>query len=194
MVGKAVWGSGFGPLYDSLAQLGALPSGTRVLDVACGAGLALRYLDPGVRYVGVDHSPSMLQQARRSAQHRGFAHVELHLADVGAMPVPDAAADVGLLYNSLHCFTDPQAALADMVRCLRPNAAVHGSMLVREAVPRADRLLEKGAVPGGMVSHGGSTQDLRRWLDHLADVEVSTVGALAVFKARVPTKPAVVSE
>lgn len=183
-------GSGFGPLYASLAALGSLPSGTTVLDAACGAGLALRWLDPGVRYVGVDHSPTMLEQARRSARQRGFAHVELHLADVGSMPVPDAGADVGLLYNSLHCFTDPTAALADLVRCLRPGAAVHGSMLVREAVPRADRLMDQGAGPGGMMGLGGSTQTLRGWLDsHLVDVEVSGVGALAVFSARAPSEP-----
>lgn len=190
VVGRAVWGSDFAPLYRSLEHLRDLPHAATVLDAACGAGLALRWLDPArtARYVGVDHSPTMLGQARRTADRRGFPAVELHLADVGSLPVPDACADVGLLYNSLHCFADPEGALADVVRCLKPGAALFGSMLVRGVVTRADRLMAAGSGSGGMMGLGGTEADLHAWLGRsFVDVEVAGAGALAVFRAHAPS-------
>ena len=42
-LGRVLWRSDFAPMYASLAQLRALPAGVAVLDVACGAGVALLY-------------------------------------------------------------------------------------------------------------------------------------------------------
>jgi len=169
-----------------LERLRDLPSGTTVLDVACGADLALGWVEPSrrIRYIGVDSSSAMLDRASRKARRRGFDTVELHLADVESMPVPDAVADVCLLYNALHCFPEPEAALDEVVRCLEPGPQVLGSMLVRGAVRRADRLLEADAARGGTtIGPGGTIEDLRGWLDRrFRDVDVAGAGALAVFR------------
>ncbi len=191
MVGRLVWGFGTSGFYASLRRLAALEPGWTVLDVPCGAGLALRYLraDAGHRYVGVDSSPAMIDRACRAARRRGFAGAELHLADVERIPLADAAADVGLLYNGLHCFPRPEAALREVVRCLRPGSELLGSMLVRGGARRADALMERQAAkPGGMLGPGGTEADLRAWLRAagLADVRVESDGALAVFDARRP--------
>src|SRR3712207_7088150 len=53
------------------------------------------------RYLGIDSSPSMLARARERAHRRGFPDVELELADISALPLKDATADVFLLYNAL---------------------------------------------------------------------------------------------
>lgn len=187
LVGRALWASDFRPLYRQLDGLRELSPGVVLLDVACGAGLALRWLDPaaGVRYIGVDASPAMLRRARRQARRRGHDHVELHLADAALMPLPDAAADVGLLCNALHCVADPEAVLGEMVRCLKPGAAVIGSMLVRGNETRADRLMDADTL--GLTDSGGSDADLRGWLGaHLLDVQVQTTDALACFTAKTP--------
>lgn len=187
VVGRAIWASDFGPMYQSLGAARHLPAGATVLDVACGAGLAFRWLDPSrpIRYIGVDNSPSMLERARRAARRRGFSHVELHLAEAESMPLPDGVADVGLLYNALHCVRNPVAVLDEVVRCLGRGAVLHGSMLVRGAVGRVDRLIDADA-DGGIMGPGGTATDLRAWLEaRLAGVEVGCFGALAVFRGRV---------
>jgi SAM-dependent methyltransferase len=191
VVGRLVWGFGTGALYASLRRLSALEPGSTVLDAPCGGGLALRYLEPGAghRYIGVDSSPAMLERARRSARRRGFERAELHLADIERLPLADAAADVGLLYNGLHCFARPEVALREVVRCLRPGSPLLGSMLVRGAARRADAVMEREAAnPDGMLGPGGTEADLRRWLAEagLQGADVSTDGALAVFAARLP--------
>ncbi|MDQ4072086.1 MAG: class I SAM-dependent methyltransferase [Actinomycetota bacterium] len=124
LVGRALWGSDFRLMYRSLEGLGHLPWGATVLDAACGAGLVFSWLDPSrrPRYVGVDDSPAMLERARRRARRLGFADVEFHLSNVESLPLPDAVADVCLLYNALHCFRHPQAALDEILRCAKPGA------------------------------------------------------------------------
>lgn len=192
VVGRAVWGSDFGPMYRSLDALGHLPTGTTILDAACGAGLALEWLEPSRRphYIGVDRSPAMLERARRTANRRGIDDVELHPADVESMPLPAEVADVCLLYNALHCFRAPEAALDEVVRCLEPGGGVIGTMLVRGAVPRVDRLLDADAARGGLtMGPGGTSEDLRRWLsDRLVGVDVTSRGALAVFRGQRPAR------
>lgn len=184
LVGAGLWGSDFRPLYRHLARLASIPPGSTVLDAACGAGLTLDWLDPDRRhrYVGVDLSPSMLEVTRRRAARRGFGDVELHLADIAALPVADGIAEVGLLYNALHCVPDPRAVVIEVVRCLAPEGRLLGSALVRGGSPRADKLL--GLDP--TMGPGGTVEDLRGWLDNagLRAVELDASGAMAVFSAR----------
>ena len=108
-VGKLSWGTSFEALYRSLAELRDLPNNVTILDACCGAGLALGWLDPSIdRYIGIDSSPTMLNRARHRALRRGFSNADLQLADVEAIPLPDGAADVALLYNALHAVPDPK--------------------------------------------------------------------------------------
>ena len=187
-VGRIVWGSDFGAMYGSLRRLATVPADSVVLDVPCGAGLALHFLDPSRsgRYVGVDSSPAMLARAGHVARRRGFADAELHLADITAIPMADSSADVCLLYNGLHCVDDPRAALAEVARCLRPAGRLVGSMLVRGGSRRADRAMARDAArPCGMIRDGGTVADLRGWLESagLTGITVSASGALALFDA-----------
>ena len=187
VVGRLLWASDFGLLYRSLETLREIDAEV-VLDLACGAGLALAWLDPAKvgRYVGVDSSPSMLARAEQDAPRRGFDDVELHLADVAAVPLADGAADLCLLYNSLHCFARPDAALTEAARCLKPSGNLAGSMLLRGERSRVDRLMERGAQrQDGMMGPGGTAADLRRWLQQAGfdAVKVETAGAFATFRA-----------
>lgn len=185
LVGRLVWGSDFASLYASLASLasaGQVPAGATVLDVACGAGLALSWLDPArlARYVGVDSSPAMLAAAERAARRRGFAGVELHLGDACSVPMADSSADAALVYNALHCVEDPTGVVAEAARCLKPGALLMGTMLVRGQSRRVDRLLAKDS----MMGPGGTAGDLAGWLGGagLGDVEVCAAGAMAAFR------------
>ena len=51
-------------LYAAAAEIGTLPAGSRVLDVPCGGGVALRGLVPGqgIEYVAADIAPTMLER------------------------------------------------------------------------------------------------------------------------------------
>lgn len=194
-VGSALWDADFGPMYQRLAALGELPAGVTVLDVACGAGLALHWLDPSTvaSYLGVDASPSMLARARTVAERRGFQNAAFELADVANIPYGDGAADICLSFNALHCVPDPPGAIAEVTRCLAPGGRLIGSMLVKGGSSRADHLLAREkSRPNGTAGPGGTFADLERWL-HEADlmgIQTEHAGAMALFEAGKRSGPA----
>src|SRR5262245_65944202 len=76
--------------------LTALRPGLELLDVGCGPGTITvdlaRRVAPG-RVVGLDRALEVLAQARTHARARGVS-IELHVADVYALPFADASFDV----------------------------------------------------------------------------------------------------
>ena len=99
-----------------------IPSGGIVLDVGCGpasitASLA-RATGPSGLVLGVDLSEAMLARAVRAetGPQIGFLH-----ADAQRLPLRDATVDVVVSMAVLQLVPDPVAALAEMVRVLRPG-------------------------------------------------------------------------
>jgi SAM-dependent methyltransferase len=93
----------------------------RVLDAATGTGAgALALADRAGLVVGVDASSGMLAEARRASA--GHARPPLFVrARVEAMPFLDASFDVVACTRALHHCRDPEAAVREMERVLRPG-------------------------------------------------------------------------
>ena len=97
-----------------LAQPG--PSDT-ALDVACGPGLLVCAMAGRVRHArGIDLTPAMLEQARRTQQEQGVENVSWDQGDVTAMPYGDGAFDIVTCRFAVHHFPDPLAVLREMRR------------------------------------------------------------------------------
>lgn len=105
---------------SSYQRLASLALGcTVVLDVACGTGALLSLIGTATdstRLVGVDLSLSELQLARVR-----LAEAELYLARAQALPLPDASFDLVLCHMALMLMDDPERALAECRRVLRPG-------------------------------------------------------------------------
>ncbi len=85
----------------------------QLLDVGCGGGLLAPHVR-GYRHVGVDLSEAGLAVA---AAHG----VEGVLADVAALPFPDAAFDVVVAGEILEHVTDLDATVSEALRVLKPG-------------------------------------------------------------------------
>lgn len=95
-------------------------AGERVLDVGCGTGAlleAVRERWPGAAGVGVDLSLEMLAVARR----RLPPEVGLVAGDAGLLPFADGAFDQATCTSALHHWAEPEVALAEVARVLRPG-------------------------------------------------------------------------
>jgi ubiquinone/menaquinone biosynthesis C-methylase UbiE len=91
--------------------------GQSVLDVASGPGLVARAAaDRGLRAIGTDLSPRMVALA--SARHPG---IDFRVADVEALPFPDATFDAVVCNFGLGHFPRPEASVAECVRVLAPG-------------------------------------------------------------------------
>lgn len=103
--------------------LGALGRrGTEVLEIGCGNGastsLVLRNLEP-TRLVGIDPAAGLIERARKTYRISAGVHFEVgSAADSGQ---PDAAFDAVVAHTVFSHLADPEAALAECFRVLRPG-------------------------------------------------------------------------
>lgn len=134
-VARVAWGGDTKPYYDSMAAVAEVPADGTIVDCPCGAGPALRALPPGstARYVAADLSPAMLRRVRRTAERRQLGDgIELVEASAMDLPLPSGSADLFLSLWGLHCFDDPQPAVAEFARILKPGGRLVGATFVKE--------------------------------------------------------------
>lgn len=109
---------------ERLVDAADLHAGWRVLDVATGSGnAAIAAARLGVRSVGVDYVPSLLERARMRADAEGLA-VELEVGDAEALPFPDASFDaVTSVFGSMFA-PDHEKVAAELLRVTRPGGTI----------------------------------------------------------------------
>ena len=91
-----------------------------VADIGTGTGFLAAGLAPLVsQVIAVDGSAAMLEAARRNLSTCG--NVTIRLADGAELPFEDGSLDAVFANMYLHHCTDPQAAVTEMVRVLRPG-------------------------------------------------------------------------
>jgi ubiquinone/menaquinone biosynthesis C-methylase UbiE len=94
-----------------------------VADMGAGTGFVSAGLAPLVKKVHVlDGSEAMLAVARKNLAQ--FDNLEFHLAESLSLPLPDASLDAIFANMYLHHCPDPQAAIREMVRTLRPGGRI----------------------------------------------------------------------
>jgi SAM-dependent methyltransferase len=104
-----------------------LMPGERLLDVGCGLGEAALALaedlgDSG-ELVGIDASEQMLAVARRNARS-ARCRVRFTVGDAASLDEPDDAFDAARCERTLQWLADPAAAVAELVRVVRPGGRI----------------------------------------------------------------------
>lgn len=189
VVGPILWRVGLNTdlrMLHRLAarELSALEDGDAVLDVPCGGGVALRGVGSRrLRYVCGDIAPAMLDRARAEAERREVPGVEYVEADAMALPFAEAEFDLALSFTSLHCYPDPEAAVAELGRVVKPGGRVAGSAFLTDGGMRYELALRGGRL-AGLMGPSGSTKELRAWLADAGfeRVVIERSGALVYFR------------
>lgn len=105
------------------------PAGSTILDVSCGPGQVLVQLAgiaPTLVTTGLDVDEGMIARARRKSSglpglEGDPGHPRFVVADVAAMPFPDASFDLVVSSYAVHHWPDRHAGLAEIMRVLRPG-------------------------------------------------------------------------
>jgi SAM-dependent methyltransferase len=107
-----------------LDRAGAGP-GTRILDVAAGAGgqtlAAARRVGPTGQVLATDISPAILEYAAKAASDAGLSNVQTAEMDGERLTVPPGTVDAVISRVGLIYFPDQHAALTSMREALRPG-------------------------------------------------------------------------
>lgn len=103
-----------------------LAPGERVLELGCGTGVFLPSLaaavGPAGQVVGLDHNPGFLEEARQRVEAAGAsAVVSFEAADAMRLPYPAASFDAVHVERVLMHLEDPDAALREVRRVLKPG-------------------------------------------------------------------------
>lgn len=120
----------FGSRFDLLALVGLVDRRWTIGDLGCGTGRISGALAPFVeRVIAVDGSEAMLDAARRRLE--GHGNVSVRTGDLERLPIDDASLDAAILFLALHHLGEPERALTEARRVLKPE----GRLLVVDMLP-----------------------------------------------------------
>ena len=139
--GECDWGSQYGlvaaekwkaksaamgrPVTEALVDYAKPEPGMRVIDLASGTGepaitLATR-VGPQGHVTAVDLSADLLEIAKGRAQARGLTNFTTQKADAHSLPLSENSFDLGTSRFGVMFFREPEKALRELRRVLRPG-------------------------------------------------------------------------
>jgi len=130
---KTTWESGDYGVFAKYLEKGALeffdrlniPPGTRLLDVACGAGqLTIPAARKGIEVTGLDLAANLVQQARARAAEESL-HIQVDEGDAENLPYPDASFDVVMSLIGSMFAPRPELVASEMTRVSK-----HGGRII----------------------------------------------------------------
>lgn len=129
---KATWSTGDYGTFAQYMEPGALEliadwnilPGSRLLDVACGAGqVAIPVARAGVQATGIDIAPNWIEQARARASAEGLS-AQFDVGDAEQLPYPDASFDVVVSMVGAMFAPRPEVVADELVRVCRSGGRI----------------------------------------------------------------------
>lgn len=109
-------------IFPQLKKILIPKSGDKILDIGCGQGVYAKLLSPSVAYVGIDLAKELITKARLSDKSRSH---EYYVADATKpLPVAEASFDYSLSILALQNMRNPQSAIMNMVKVLKPGGTL----------------------------------------------------------------------
>ena len=126
------------PLSQWMVEAIAPQPGHRVLELAAGLGdtglLAAELVQPGGEVLITDGAEAMVEAARRNAEAAGATNVEARAMEAEWIDVPTATIDGVLCRFGYMLLADPETALRETRRVLKPGGRV--ALAVWDAIER----------------------------------------------------------
>ncbi len=143
----------------------------RVLDVACGTGYGSELLATDHEVTGIDRDEGSIRRARSRCQ------AEFIVAEVPPLPVPAAAFDAIVSFETIEHVEDDRGLVREFRRALRPG----GTLLL--STPNAAATLGESAAANPWHVREYRLDEIRRLL-----AEAGEFDSIEVFGQRLPPR------
>jgi len=111
-----------------------------MLDIGTGTGSMLKlFASLTRRAIGIDNNHAMLAVARANLERHNITHAQLRVGEATALPFEKAHFDLVTLHQLLHFLGEPQTALREAARILRP----YGRLIVVDFAPHTHEFLRE---------------------------------------------------
>jgi SAM-dependent methyltransferase len=121
-------------------SLGAIPEGSKVVDIGSGAGIdsliAANMVGSDGAVIGVDMTDEMVDKAQGAAKKGDFGHVEFRRGYIESLPIDNGWADVVISNGVMNLVPDKVHAYKELNRVLKPGGRMQiADILVAREVP-----------------------------------------------------------
>jgi phosphatidylethanolamine/phosphatidyl-N-methylethanolamine N-methyltransferase len=163
----------------------ASAAGRRILEIGAGTGLVLRYYRPDAEVVAADLSIHMLAKAQDKVRRLNLRHVKgVTAMDACAMGFADAVFDVVSVPFMITLVPDPEGALDEIARVLRPGGAI--VIISRFGAEDGLQARFEAAIAPLMrrlgLSSSFKVSRVRAWAERRGDVTLTDVTSGLYFK------------
>lgn len=116
--------------------------GKIVLELATGTGLiAKNVADAAKRVIATDYAPKMIAQAKKGSVP---TNVKFTVMDACNIKFEDNSFDVVIISNALHVMPNPEKALTEIKRVLKPEGVLIAPTYTHGKMNRKRKLLSRG--------------------------------------------------
>ncbi|EFJ44161.1 hypothetical protein VOLCADRAFT_106536 [Volvox carteri f. nagariensis] len=176
--------------YDiAMSYLLPAAAGKVLVDMSCGSGLFSRRFARSGAFSGVvaaDFSESMLQQTREYCMAEGgtlngSTPIMLLRADVGRLPFATGSVAAVHAGAAIHCWPNPQVALAEISRVLAPGGVFVASTFLTATAPLGQVLGDDAVRPLSQLdptTAGGIVGTPYRWWEEQELLDLCTAVGL----------------
>ncbi|HUN21986.1 MAG TPA: class I SAM-dependent methyltransferase [Anaerolineales bacterium] len=161
---------------DRMLALAQLQGGETVLDAGTGAGHTALHFAPHVaQVIALDMTAAMLAQTEKLANARSIQNVRLMLGDVANIQLESASVDCVTSRYSAHHWANPEQAIREIRRVLKPN----GRFLLFDVVALTDPTCDTFLQAIELMRDPSHVRDhtIQQWL------ELLTVGGFSAHLA-----------
>lgn len=148
-------------MYD---RIPAVIKGKEVLEIATGPGLLAKHVAPAAaRMVATDYSDGMIAEAKKG---QCPDNLTFEVADATSLPYEDDSFDAVLISNALHVMPEPEKALKEIDRVLRPGGILIAPNFVEHKAGFGSRVWSGILTLAGIkFEHQWSGSEYLSWLE-----------------------------